>query len=323
MTTIDSAKDMESIRLALRQGQINFFGFAYGTYLAHVYATLYPTRVRRMVLDSNVDPRNIWFRAIVNQIEGLDRNINLWVAWLAKYDSVYRLGKTQQQVAERWNATQTGLDAQIPNGTVGPAEWNDVSAGVSYSQSVWPAYGAVEALSINTQNFSLFADDFAIQTGPVSDNEYASLLAVICTDTQWPRSDEYIEREYWQQYLKAPIFTWNSAWQTAPCQFWPQEASVPVNVDGSDVAAILLIGETLDAATPVEGSLEVRRRFPRAILIEQPNGTTHMGSLGGNECVMNVIAEYLRSGQLPARKAGDEADVLCSPLPEPVPTVAP
>ena len=32
-------------------------------YLAQVYSTLFPSRVRRMVPDSNVDPRKVWYQA--------------------------------------------------------------------------------------------------------------------------------------------------------------------------------------------------------------------------------------------------------------------
>ena len=48
---------------ALGQQQINYYGFSYGTYLGQVYGTLFPERVRRMVLDSNVDPRRVWYSA--------------------------------------------------------------------------------------------------------------------------------------------------------------------------------------------------------------------------------------------------------------------
>ena len=60
MTTQDSARDMDSIRAALGQQKISYFGYSYGTYLGQVYATLFPGRVRRMVLDSIVDPAGVW-----------------------------------------------------------------------------------------------------------------------------------------------------------------------------------------------------------------------------------------------------------------------
>ena len=90
-----------------------------------------------------------------------------------------------------------------------------------------------------------------------------------------------------------------------------------MNVGGN--ARILLIDETLDAATPFAGSLEVRRRFPNSSLIAEPGGTTHAGTLFGNACVDDQIADYLATGTLPTREAGNHADTYCAPLPQPVP----
>ncbi len=90
--TRDTVQDMESLREALGQETINFYGFSYGTYLGPVYATLHPTRVRRFVLDSNVDPRTVWYRANLNQDVAFDRNLRIYFRWLARYDRVYHLG---------------------------------------------------------------------------------------------------------------------------------------------------------------------------------------------------------------------------------------
>ena len=84
----------------------------------------------------------------------------------------------------------------------------------------------------------------------------------------------------------------------------------------------LLIDETLDAATPFPGSLEVRKLFPHASLIAEPGGTSHADSLFGDPCVDGTIADYLALGQLPARQTGNGPDLLCKPLPVPVPTSA-
>ena len=84
MTTVDAAKDMDSIRAALGVDQINYYGFSYGTYLGQVYSTLFPTHVRRMVLDSNVDPRNVWYQANLNQDVAFNSNIKIWFGWLAQ-----------------------------------------------------------------------------------------------------------------------------------------------------------------------------------------------------------------------------------------------
>jgi len=91
-------------------------------------------------------------------------------------------------------------------------------------------------------------------------------------------------------------------------------------VDGGDTP-VLLISQTLDAATPYEGSLYVRSVFPESVLIAEPGGTTHAGSLSGNGCVDNKIAAFLATGTLPPRQPGSGPDVECEPLPQPVPGV--
>jgi hypothetical protein len=83
---------------------------------------------------------------------------------------------------------------------------------------------------------------------------------------------------------------------------------------------VLLIDQTLDAATPYSGSLHVRKLYPHSSLIAEPGGTTHAASLDGDKCVDDKIAAYLGTGRRPARKPGYGADVKCAPLPQPHPS---
>jgi hypothetical protein len=122
----------------------------------------------------------------------------------------------------------------------------------------------------------------------------------------------------------APFETWANAWFNAPCLHWPAPAArqAPMQINGNGIGSALLIDETLDAATPFPGSLEVRALFPHSVLLAEPGGTTHADSLSGNLCVDNTIASYLASGQLPARNASAKWDKTCKPLPLPNPSAA-
>jgi len=53
--TTTSARDMNSLRLALGVDRINYYGLSYGTVLGSVYRQLFPSHVRSMVLDGAVD----------------------------------------------------------------------------------------------------------------------------------------------------------------------------------------------------------------------------------------------------------------------------
>lgn len=187
---------------------------------------MFPKRVRRMVLDSNVDPRKVWYQANLDQDVAFDRVINIWFGWIARHDDVYDLGSTRAAVRRLFHAEQQRLRRE-PAG------------------------------------------------GPGDDNLYAVYLAVECTDAPRPRNWNRWRRDNWRLHFRYPFFTWVNAWFNAPCAFWHAPPGKPVKVDGRKVPAILLLGETLDAATPFSGGLEVRRRYPRASLIATPGGTTH------------------------------------------------
>ena len=301
-TTIDTAKDMDSIRQALGQRQISYYGFSYGTYLGQVYSTLFPQNVRREILDSNVDPRGVWYQDNFDQDVAFQRNIQIWFGWLAKYNSVYNLGSTEAQVYRTFNKAQTALASSPAGGEVGPDEWADIFLEAGYYEQTWEDLGSLFSEWVNNPGPSSAASlvkAFESTDGVGNDNEYAGYLAVQCTDTAWPNSWSKIVRDNWFVNAVAPFETWGNAWFNGPCTNWPGRPDRPVPINGSRVNSALLIDETLDAATPFPGSLEVRKLFPRASLIAEPGGTSHADSLFGDTCVDGSIADYLTTGLCP------------------------
>ena len=320
MKTTDSARDMDSIRKALGAKQINYYGFSYGTYLAQVYSTLFPKRVRRMVLDANVDPRKVWYQANLDQDVAFERVMNIWFGWIARYDDVYDLGSTRAEVRRLWFAERERLRRHPAGGLIGGSEWTDAFLPAGYAQFFWPGLAAVFAGWIHNGDAEALKEAYDGAVGVGDDNGYAVYLAVECTDARWPTNWNRWRRDNWRLHRNHPFFTWANAWFNAPCVFWHARPGTPVHIDGRRVPPILLLGETLDAATPFSGSLEVRRRYPTSRLIATRGGTTHANSLAGNACVDDPIAAYLANGTLPPRRPGRGPDVVCAPLPQPVPT---
>jgi pimeloyl-ACP methyl ester carboxylesterase len=56
VSTAESARDMDLLRQAVGDSQLNYLGVSYGTYLGATYANLFPGKVRAMVLDGNINP---------------------------------------------------------------------------------------------------------------------------------------------------------------------------------------------------------------------------------------------------------------------------
>jgi pimeloyl-ACP methyl ester carboxylesterase len=317
MTTRDSAKDMESIRRALHVSTISYYGLSYGTYLGQVYSTLYANHVRRMVLDSNVDPRRIWYQANLNQDRAFDRVIHVYFRWIARYHHQFHLGTTQRAVSTHYYKTLAKLTKQ-PRGRLGPDEWNDAFEIAGYDQSSWVEIARAWQ-SYTKGHPGRIIQEYVASDGPGDDNEFAVYNAVQCTDIQWPSKWQRWRRDNTAYNKKYPFLTWSNAWFNAPCLYWGAKASTPVKVNGTATKSALLIDETLDAATPYSGSLEVRKLYPNSSLIAEPGGTTHADSLSGNRCVDDKIATYLKTGQRPTRTKGRGADATCKPLPKPHP----
>ncbi|HEV7196774.1 MAG TPA: alpha/beta fold hydrolase [Pedococcus sp.] len=324
--TTDSVADMESIRIALGQSKINFYGFSYGTYLGQVYATLHPNQVRRFVLDSNVDPRKVWYQANLDQDYAFNRNLGLYFNWVAKHDNVYHLGTSGAAILRTYYRILNQLRAHPQaGGLVGPDEWTDAFSGAAYYVYGWEDTANALAAAVIGGDYTGIRDLYVASSGgqgPGADNGYAVYLAVQCTDASWPQDWSTWERDNNRVYRAAPYLTWDNAWFNAPCRGWPAKPGTPVTVTGEHVPAMLLIDETNDAATPYPGSLYVRSLFTKSVLIEGVGGTTHAGSLSGVACTDNRIAAYLATGALPERVSGNRSDVKCPPVPQPNPTPA-
>ncbi|WP_200940102.1 alpha/beta hydrolase [Aeromicrobium sp. Root495] len=325
LTTKDVARDIDLIRAGLGEKKINYYGFSYGTYLGQVYSSLFPTHVRRMVFDGTVDPRGVWYSANLAQDKAFDRNIGIWFDWVARHDSTYHLGSTKAAVKKLWYATQSRLykkPVQAKGGKLGGSEWTDAFLYAGYYQSTWTDLADTFSAFINDRDVAALESSYLDASGYGDDNGYAVYLGVQCTDVQWPTSWKKWSRDNWAIHAVAPFETWANAWYNEPCRHWPAPARTPVKITGKGVHSLLMINETLDAATPYPGSLEVRKRFKGASLIGVPGGTTHSNSLNGNACVDDQIADYLLTGKLPKRVEGNHADTRCAPLPQPEPESA-
>ena len=323
--TVDSVKDMESIRLALGKSKINFYGFSYGTYLGSVYMTLHPNRVGRFVLDSTVDPRDVFFQSNRQQDIAFQKTFDAYFTWLAKYASVYNVGATHDAVRDQFLNIVTELDQHPANGFLGGDELLDVFTSAGYYVYGWEDIAPAYSTFVHTGNAHDLIQMYkgANPTTPGGDNGFAMYLATQCTDAGWPQSQARLNKNNWKLDATYNYFTWANAWFNGPCPYWHYAHSQPVQVSGSNVdVPILMIDETFDAATPYEGSLYVRSIFPTASLIEGKDGTTHAGSLSGVACTDDAIANYLLTGHVPARKSGNQSDKVCPPVPQPDPTAS-
>jgi pimeloyl-ACP methyl ester carboxylesterase len=307
MTTVNMARDMDQIRQAFGVAKVNYYGFSYGTYLGQVYGTLFPDRVRRMVLDSTVDPTGAWYADNIDQDYAFQGRLDAFFAWTAKYDSAYHLGSTQAQVQAAYYKVRGELEKTPiagPNGPlIGPDELDDTFVITGYLNSVWPAFAQALSQYAGRGDGSGLINQY--QTwGTTSENTFAVYNAVECADVNWPRNWSKWQADTERVYKTAPFEAWDNAWFNAACAFWPVKGPAePFKVDGSGLPPVLMLQGTLDPATPYAGAQDAHRLLPSARMVVVEGGGNHGQSLESppNQCVQGYLNAYLATGAVPER----------------------
>ncbi|MEV1026995.1 alpha/beta hydrolase [Streptomyces sp. NPDC050264] len=318
LSTKDAARDLDRMRIALGQQKITYFGTDWGTYLGSVYASMYPGRISRMVLDSVVKPSGTWYQNNLDKNVTSEQNAKIFFSWVAKYDSVYHLGTTEAAVEANYYQGQQALTTTPLDGKIGPAEWADVFEPVVYRSWTWLSRAQILSDWVVRNDPTSLRANYSDPAFP-HQNRHAMTNAVQCTDAAQPTSWSRWHDDYTRQYAAGNHFlTWTNAWYNAPCAFWPVPAQKPQSVGNSSVD-VLLVQPQYDTAHGTAGAVETHRLFPNSRLVLEQGGHNVGAALSANNnpCLNTYVGDYLRNGSRPASVKG--VDATCQASADPVP----
>ncbi|GHD86490.1 alpha/beta hydrolase [Streptomyces naganishii] len=320
MTTPNTARDLDVIRAALGEKKINYLGVSYGTYLGAVYGTLFPGHIRRMIVDSVVNParENIWYEANLGQDVAFEGRWKDWQDWVAKNDATFHLGTTRDAVQAKWLELRATAKKNPIGGVVGPAELLAFFQSAPYYDSAWIPVATVFSKYYAGDTQALVdaaAPNMSDTAGNISaENGNAVYTAVECTDAKWPTSWKKWDADNTRLNKKYPFLTWSNAWMNLPCATWPVKQQTPVNVKtGKGLPQVLIVQSTRDAATPYQGAVELHKRFKGSRLITEKDAGSHGVTGLVNPCINDRVNAYLLTGKV------DKADVTCGPHATPKP----
>ncbi|MFJ6571037.1 alpha/beta hydrolase [Streptomyces sp. NPDC091292] len=317
-TTLNNARDLEVLRAALGESKLTFMGASYGTYVGAVYATLFPSHVRRMVLDSavNPDPKGIWYRNNLDQSAAFERRWADFRTWVAKHDKAYGLGRTAEEVQGSYERVRAAVSAHPAGGLVGPGELQAAYLKTGYYDDYWPMRAAALSAYLDGRP-ELLVQQAAPVTGAAAETENANAVytAVECNDAAWPTDFRTWDRDATRLARTAPFESWDNAWANLPCAYWPAPRQRPVDVRAAAGALppTLILAAERDAATPYAGALELERRLGGARLVTERGAGQHGVGGGPNACVNAHLDAYVLEGTLPPRGTA------CAPHEEPRP----
>ncbi|MFC0439676.1 alpha/beta hydrolase [Kutzneria buriramensis] len=315
VNTEQTVRDLDLLRALLGRDKISWIGYSAGTWLGAYYATYFPNRADKFVLDSNTEFTTSWQQSIKWQPLGLQRRFEQdFLPWVAKYDSVYHLGTTAAAVETTYERLRAALAAS-------PLNINgSIFYGVSLDRTVAWAMPS-------SSRFAPLAQDFAFLVGAVSgamsphtsmpaqlsaDADPATNAAITCNDTPWFGGRQWLVRASGELGRKYPVAGYGEIEQL--CALWNRPALTMPTPNGRGVPPILMVQDTHDPATPYEGALRAHRAFAGSrLLTVQGQGDHAVYAQTGNTCVDDIVESYLVDGKVPA------GDLTCPGVPLPGP----
>ena len=308
LSTADAARDMDSVRAALREPKLTYLGYSYGTALGAAYLDQFPTHVRAMVLDGALDPRSTWDQLLAGQARGFDQALNSFLQWCDAHRSTcdFRQAVTGD-LGKAFDALRARVESKALPGskgrTVGPGEFSYGAGQALYSTSYWEFLGtALAAATQGDGSLLLQLSDIYLDR---SDNGYANTIdannAVNCIDKPWPKGTAPYAQLAEKVKAFAPRFGPGIAWSGATCAEWPIAATgTPHAVTGKGSPPILVVGTTRDPATPYIWAVGLAHQLDNGVLL------THVGDghtayrSSAPACIVKPVDDYLLTGRAPA-----------------------
>ncbi|SFF41261.1 alpha/beta hydrolase [Blastococcus tunisiensis] len=296
--TVDTARDLDRLREALDEEQLNYLGYSYGTTLGSTYAELFPDRVRAMVLDAAVDPDTDLQANAEERAAGLEAGFDAFAANCVGLLAGCPLGADPRQFVEQLLAqaeatpipsSEPGETRQATPGVIMTA----IRAGLSGTES-WPqlAQALAAAQAGDARGVFSLADSYS---GRLEDGTYSNLfdanIAINCADHDArfePEEVRTLVAEWSEQY---PLFGAGSAIGLYTCSVWDAERTPLPERDAEGSAPILVIGTSGDPVTPLAGAVDLAEDLEAGVLLTwQGQGHT---AYPKSDCVNAAVNAYL------------------------------
>ena len=290
ISTVQTVHDMDLIRQALGEDQINFLGYSYGTVLGQFYADKYGAHARAVVIDGVLDTSLAHEDVLVEQIRGFARVIDaIFEACLA--DAACPIvGNPKSAYLQLMDSLETNplLDAE-GNVLAGPGEAQLALVIVSYSsEEQWPLLFRAFAQAWGENDGQMLHDLAQFYLGAV---DLGSFFSISCTDGG-RMSESDLDRLVERMIEEAGDFGRAAAAEARMCVYWDDTETRPHEpVRAPDAASVLVIGNRGDNATPYEWAVAVAKALETGVLLTY-SGQGHT-SYGRHPCVDEVVDNYL------------------------------
>ncbi|MFE1071313.1 alpha/beta hydrolase [Streptomyces sp. NPDC058783] len=314
LSTDNVARDIDQVRAALGEDRITYYGLSYGTVVGPMYATLFPDRVRQMVLDAPVDT-NQWFgNPLPFQREvavASERTLNAWFETCrTEGTAVCSFGTGDPRAA--FDTLIDTLEAKplkvapvkgvTPGGELDGAMALEATRALAGDQHTWPLLTSALLAAQDGNGAPLYTlwNSVTVSPFPVPTAMFETHTAIRCADWQTPAGIAAHRAAAAKAVAEAERIGPRAAYSALNCARWPasNKDRVTKPLTGAGSPTVLVVAGRLDPVTPHHWAENMTRTLDSAVLLTR-EGVGH-GSYGTNTCVDDAVDDALIHGNHPA-----------------------
>ncbi len=334
MSTANVARDMEVLRAAVGDEQLNFAGYSYGSALGQIYANLFPDRVGHIIIDGIINLRDWVGNPNGRDTTTLGQRLRSDLGAEDTYHEFLRLCEEAGPAACPLAPDAEPRSAAILSGLQDePLVFTDPATGEilfvqTYADTVGTLLGALyqpsiyQALAFFLADIEFFQNDggasaSALQAQIQRLNDASGMVAptfrprppypnfvegfpgVTCVDSSNPVNFDRWADAADEASLEAPIFGPLWSWSEAVCNRWPgKDLDRFVGPYAQETAnPLLVLSTTFDPATSYQQAQDAAAELPGSSLVTV-EGWGHT-TLFTSTCADAIVAAYLLDDVLP------------------------
>ncbi|KAJ6607431.1 TAP-like protein-domain-containing protein [Mycena sp. CBHHK59/15] len=321
MSTDNIARDMLQITQAFGFEKLQYWGISYGSVLGATFATLFPDKVGRLMIDGVEDMDSYYTSNATNMMVDVNGSLQ------AFFDGCNKAGPdicpfyapSPSEIAAKLDALTSSVKEQplpvVTPDSHGIVDFNFLRNAIfgSLFAPYDPAIGFVSlaqglAALANGNATVLYAQipemSFECQTSPPPFhlNNFEAYMAIACGDPV-PINDTVAQlEEYWLNAARVSQFSDLVSSSRLLCAAYKIHRQGrfqgPVGAKNTSFP-LLLVGNTLDPATARAGALKTSKAFPGSIVLTQ-DSVGHTSIAAPSLCTYGHFRAYFVNGTLPA-----------------------
>jgi pimeloyl-ACP methyl ester carboxylesterase len=260
------ARDMDSIRIALGEQRLSYYGVSWGADLGVVYSQLFGVRVDRLVVDSVTDVEGSEYHHLATGLQ-TEAAFDEWAAWAAWRDSEYHLGRTGMQVraaVARLRSRTIRLGSYRIDGSALPwvlsSALGDEGDQELMARNVRTLIDAAAGKPVHPSEQLLGFLATYYKPSSLVEHFVAASFAFTCNDRGWPAGPSQYWRDAVRDRATQPLF----ATTILPCAYWADHTTEPELAIGNNTP--MLIVQAARDNIPLRWAEALHRKLPGSVL---------------------------------------------------------